>query len=141
MNNVVRWAIGGALLFAGFGHLTFMRTDFQAQVPRWFPIDTDFVVLASGAVEILLGLALLFLSKHKTVVGWIVVAFFVMIFPGNIAQWREGNNAFGLDTDLKRFGRLFFQPVFIVITLWATNAWAAWRSRRQPSNHGHTIDS
>ncbi len=106
-----------------------MRTEFQAQVPSWFPTDSDFVVLASGIVEIFLGLALLFLGRHKVVVGWIVAAFFVVIFPGNIAQWYEGNDAFGLDTDLKRLARLFFQPVFIAVTLWATDAWTAWRSR------------
>ena len=38
------------------------------------------------------------------------------IFPGNIAQYVEGTDAFGLDTDGKRLVRLFFQPLLV---LWA----------------------
>lgn len=130
MRNVVRWIVGIALTGAGVAHLTFLRSEFQGQVPSWFPADADLVVLASGVVEIVLGLALLLLSKQKVVVGWIVAAFFVVIFPGNIAQWLEGNDAFGLDTNAKRFFRLFFQPVFIMAALWSTGAWEAWRSSR-----------
>lgn len=46
------------MAFAGTSHLTFARKGFRAQVPPWVPIDTDDVVLLSGAVEIALGLGL-----------------------------------------------------------------------------------
>ena len=92
-------------------------------MPEWFPIDADIVVLASGVVEIALGLALLVLARHRVRVGWAVAAFFIIIFPGNIAQLIEGNDAFGLDTDLKRFIRLFFQPILVAWALWCTGAW------------------
>jgi uncharacterized membrane protein len=59
-------------------------------------------------------------------VGFVVAAFLVAIFPGNIAQYVEGNDAFGLDTDQKRLMRLFFRPVLVAWVLWAT---AAWRDR------------
>ena len=99
LRAVLRWLLGAALIGAGIGHLTTQRTEFQAQVPSWFPIDEDLVVLASGVVEIALGLALIALPRHRVIVGTIVAAFFVVIFPGNIAQWVEGVDAFGLDTE------------------------------------------
>ena len=125
-----RWLLGASLVLAGTGHLTFQREEFRAQVPDWFPIDADLVVVLSGVVEIVLGMALLFLSRYRVLVGWVVAAFFVVIFPGNIAQYVEGTDAFGLDTDAKRFVRLFFQPVLVEWALWSTGAWRAWRARR-----------
>ncbi|MEQ8437382.1 MAG: hypothetical protein RIB65_07790 [Ilumatobacter fluminis] len=125
--SVTRWLLGGALVFAGIGHLTHQREEFQAQVPDWFPVDADLVVLLSGVVEITLGLALIFVSRYRALVGWVAAAFFVVIFPGNIAQWIEGTDAFGLDTDTKRFVRLFFQPVLVAWALFSTGAWRAWR--------------
>ncbi len=127
-----RSLLAAALVFAGVGHLTNNRVEFQAQVPEWFPVDADLVVLVSGVIEIALGFALFFLARHQATVGWVVAAFFVIIFPGNIAQYVEGTDAFGLDTDRARLIRLFFQPVLIAWALWCTGAW---RSLRR-SEHG-----
>jgi uncharacterized membrane protein len=132
IKNLLRWLLGGALLFAGVGHLTTQRAEFQAQVPTWFPLDADLVVVGSGIVEILLGVALIALPQHQVVIGTIVAAFFVIIFPGNIAQWREGTDAFGLDSDTARFVRLFFQPVLIAWALVATGALRAIRHGTWP---------
>lgn len=128
LRTVARWLLGAALLGAGTGHLTNLREEFRAQVPDWFPVDADLVVLASGVVEIALGLSLLALPRHRVVVGWVVAGFFVVIFPGNLAQYVEGNDGFGLDTDAARLTRLFFQPVLVAWALWSTGAWRAWRS-------------
>ncbi len=133
LRSVLRWLLGGALIGAGIGHLTTQRTEFQAQVPGWFPIDEDVVVIASGIVEIALGAALIAMPRHRVVVGTIVAAFFVVIFPGNIAQWTEGVDAFGLDTDAKRFARLFFQPVLVIWALGSTGAWQAFRAGTWPT--------
>ena len=60
------------MTYAGVSHLTFNRTEFVAQVPMWLRFNegfTDFVVLASGVVEILLGLSMIFLFKKKATVG------------------------------------------------------------------------
>lgn len=122
IRTTARWALGGTLLVAGTGHLTMQREEFRAQVPEWFPIDDDLVVLASGVVEITLGLALLLLRRQRAAVGLAVAGFFVVIFPGNVAQYVEGTDAFGLDTDTKRLVRLFFQPVLVVWALWSTGA-------------------
>ncbi|MFT0716374.1 hypothetical protein [Flagellimonas lutimaris] len=123
--NIFRVILGLLMIMAGIGHLTFQREEFQAQVPRWLPTSEafmDFVVVASGVVEILLGLAMVFLVKHKVKAGIALAIFYVLIFPGNISQYTNGIDAFGLDTDLKRFIRLFFQPVLILWALWSTGA-------------------
>lgn len=124
--TLARWLLGAILAGAGISHLTFARDEFRAQVPDWFPVDDDPVVLISGLVEISLGAALLAWARGRVTVGFVVAAFFVAIFPGNIAQYVEGTDAFGLDTDRKRLVRLFFQPVLVLWALWAT---AAWRDR------------
>jgi uncharacterized membrane protein len=131
--SVLRWLLGGALIVAGIGHLTTRRTEFQAQVPGWFPIDENLVVVGSGIVELALGAALIGLARHRVMVGTIVASFFVVVFPGNVAQWTEGVDAFGLDTDAKRFARLFFQPVLVIWALYATGAWQAVRAGTWPA--------
>jgi uncharacterized membrane protein len=122
IRTVARLLLAGALIFAGIGHLTTSRAEFQAQVPTWVPLDPDFVVLASGVVEIVLGLLLAAAKRYRRHVGWLTAAFFVAIFPGNISQYLTATDAFGLDTDEARFARLFFQPLLVVWALWSTGA-------------------
>lgn len=118
--------LGSFLLTAGISHLGSNRIEFQAQVPTYLPIDPDFVVVASGVVEIALGLlliiTLLIYKKYRRVVGLITAIFFILIFPGNINQYLNQIDAFGLDTDQKRLIRLFFQPPLVVAALWVSGA-------------------
>jgi uncharacterized membrane protein len=130
IRTAFQWVLGAALTYAGITHLTTSRTEFQAQVPTWVPLDADFVVIASGVVEILLGLSLIFLFKYRTRIGWITAAFFVAIFPGNISQYVNGIDAFGLDTDQARLNRLFFQPLLVIWALWSTGAWKSYRASK-----------
>jgi uncharacterized membrane protein len=116
--------LGAALIYAGITHLTTSRLEFQAQVPNWVPLSADFVVLVSGVVEILLGLALASL-RHRKEVGIATALFFVAIFPGNISQYVNGIDAFGLDTDRARAIRLLFQPLLVLWALWSTGAWGS----------------
>ena len=125
--HLARTLLGAALTYAGITHLSTNRQEFLAQVPTWVPLDADFVVVASGVVEILLGLSLIILIKHQVKIGWITAAFFVAIFPGNISQYVNGIDAFGLDSDRARLIRLFFQPLLVIWALWCTGAW---RNRR-----------
>ena len=120
------------MVFAGIGHLTFAREEFQAQVPTWVPLPPDVTVLASGVVEIALGASMILLTNRRAIVGWLLAGFFVVIFPGNIAQWMDHRDAFGLTSDRARFIRLFFQPVLIAWALWSTGAWRAVRARTDP---------
>jgi uncharacterized membrane protein len=119
--------LGLALAYAGFTHLTSSRLEFQAQVPTVFKDYADFVVLASGIVEIVLGLSLLGLWRYRVQVGLIVAAFFVAVFPGNISQYINQVDAFGLDSDRARLTRLFFQPALVIWALWSTGAWRSYR--------------
>jgi uncharacterized membrane protein len=124
VRTAARVLLGVALASAGVSHLGSARAEFQAQVPPWVPLDPDFVVLASGVVEIILGLSLVFVWRWKAWVGIIVAAFFIAIFPGNISQFVNGIDAFGLDTDDARGIRLLFQPLLVLWALWSTSAWS-----------------
>ncbi len=128
-----QFLLGLALGYAGIGHLTTSRQEFQAQVPNLLKDYADFVVVASGVVEIALGVALVGLWRYRAQVGWIVAAFFVAVFPGNISQYLNGVDAFGLDSDTSRLVRLFFQPVLVVWALWSTGAWRSWRREKNYS--------
>jgi len=122
LQRISQIGLGLFLASAGYSHLTVNRLEFQAQVPTWLPLDPDFVVLASGVVEIALGLALLTLWRYRAYVGLAAALFFVAIFPGNINQFVNGIDAFGLNTDLARGVRLLFQPVLVLWALWSTGA-------------------
>ena len=112
--------LGFALAYAGTTHLTTSRQEFQAQVPTWLPLNADFVVVASGVVEIILGLSLLILWRQRQITGLVVATFFILIFPGNINQYVNHIDAFGLNTDQARLIRLFFQPLLVAWALWST---------------------
>jgi uncharacterized membrane protein len=113
--------LGATLIYTGTLHLTTSRMTFQAQVPTWLPLSPDFVVLASGVVEITLGLALISLQRRREV-GIATALFFIAIFPGNISQYINHIDAFGLDSDRARAIRLLFQPLLVLWALWGTGA-------------------
>ena len=131
LQNIFRILLAIFMVYAGFSHLTFNRIDFQAQVPDWIPMSKDMVVILSGIVEMALGLGLAFWKNKRVKFGWALAIFFVLIFPGNIAQYVDGKDAFGaLDSDKARFLRLFFQPVLIAWALWSSGAWKSWRAQK-----------
>lgn len=121
--HLARLLLGAFLVLAGVAHLTWARREFRAQVPAWVPVDEDLVVLGSGVVEVGLGMALVLAVRHRVLVGVITAAFFVAVFPGNVAQYVEGVDAFGLETDRARLIRLFFQPVLVMWALVSTGVW------------------
>lgn len=129
LRNATQLLLGAALAYAGIGHLTNNRLEFQAQVPTLLKDYADFVVLASGAIEILLGAGLLALWKYRVQIGWLVALFFIAIFPGNISQYINHIDAFGLDSDRARAIRLLFQPLLVIWALWSTGAWRSYRAR------------
>ncbi len=129
--------LGGGLVFTGTAHLTAARDEFRAQVPSWFPVDADVVVVASGIAELALGAALLATWRQpaRAWVGVAAGAFFVAVFPGNIAQYVEHTDAFGLDTDAERAARLLFQPVLV---LWALAAGDVRRTVKGRASSAHS---
>lgn len=128
---MARWILAAALAATGTGHLTWGRRGFRITVPDWatrmLRMDKDAIVVASGVVEVMLAAALVTLPKERKRVGWAVAAFFVAVFPGNVHQWRTGRSAPMLDTDGRRLGRLFLQPLLVFWALWSTAASAARR--------------
>ena len=131
LRRTAQIVLGVALAYAGISHLTTSRQEFQAQVPTFLKDYADFVVLASGVVEILLGFTLVFLWRYRIIVGWMVAGFFIAVFPGNISQYLNHVDAFGLDSDKARAIRLLFQPLLVVWALWSTGAWRSyWVAKR-----------
>ncbi len=136
--------LGAFLLAAGVAHVTALREEFRAQVPSWLPLDADLVVVASGVVEVVVGAALLVTlaagraSRARVAVGLVTAGLLVAVFPGNVAQYVEGTDAFGLDTDGARLVRLFFQPLLVAWALWCTGAagWLLGRWRRRDRRSG-----
>jgi len=127
--DIARILLGAILVVAGIGHLTFARTEFQVQVPDWVPLNKDLTVVLSGYVEILLGLAILFVKRYRAQIGLFAGLFFIMVFPGNIAQYLNHRDGFGLDTDLLRFIRLLFQPVLVAWAWWSSGGWQFLKQR------------
>ena len=124
IKKLLQLSLGAFLTSAGISHLGSNRTEFLAQVPTWLPLNGDFVVVASGIVEITLGISLItttfILKGYRKQIGIVVAIFFILIFPGNINQYVNKIDAFGLDTDQKRLIRLFFQPLLVIWALWAS---------------------
>ena len=125
LRTVARIVLGVFLVVAGTSHLTWSRSEFFAQVPPWFPFDSDMVVVVSGLVEIAIGSSLIALSKYRIPVGIVAAAFFIAIFPGNVSQYTERVDAFGLNSDTARAVRLFFQPILVAWALVSTGASSA----------------
>ncbi|CAM1362089.1 putative membrane protein [Tenacibaculum sediminilitoris] len=136
IQNILRILLGAFMLYAGIGHLTFLRTEFQAQVPTWITTDTvfiDFVVLASGVIEIILGILMIVGGKSKIKTGIALTIFYILIFPGNINQFVNQIDSFGLNTDRQRLIRLIFQPILIIWALWSTGAFKYLISKKNNS--------
>ena len=115
--------------------MTTNRTEFQAQVPTLLKDYADLVVLASGAVEIILGVGLIAFWKYRVQIGALVALFFIAIFWGNISQYLNKVDAFGLNSDRARFIRLLFQPLLVIWALWSTGAWRAIKPKRPTGLH------
>ena len=134
IKTLLQTLLGAFLLSAGTSHLGSNRIAFLAQVPTWLPVEADFVVVASGLVEITLGALListaLIFKKYRSVVGVLAGVFFILIFPGNINQYINQIDAFGLDTDTKRLIRLFFQPPLVIWALWSSDGFSLLKKLR-----------
>lgn len=94
-----------------------MVPDWATRITR---LDKDAIVIASGAAEVALAVGLVALPRERRRIGWATAAFFAAVFPGNVHQWRTRRSTPGLDTDARRFGRLFLQPLLVAWALWAT---------------------
>ncbi|WP_457098517.1 DoxX family protein [Microbacterium sp. P5_E9] len=121
--TAARWSLVALLAAAGVSHLTWGRRGYRIVVPDWSTrltgLDKDAIVVGSGVAELMLAGAVAAIPRERSV-GWLVAAFFVAVFPGNVHQWRTGRSAPMLRTDRARFVRLLLQPVLVVWALWGT---------------------
>ncbi|PQZ60974.1 MULTISPECIES: hypothetical protein [unclassified Microbacterium] len=128
---VARWILAIALGAIGVTHFVSTR-GFRVVVPDWATritkLDKNAIVIASGAAEIALAAGLVALPKERRRIGWATAAFFVAVLPGNIHQWRTRRSTPGLDTDARRLGRLFLQPLLVAWALWSTDEGPTQRS-------------
>lgn len=102
-------------------------------VPEMLPLTVDQVVVWSGVVEMAMGASLILFPRQRRAVGLVLGTFFVAILPGNVAQWKHHRDGFGLNTDSKRFWRLFAQPLPMVWVLWSTGILDEAKRRRLQS--------
>ena len=130
IRKIAQVLLGAALIYTGTLHLTTSRLEFQAQVPTWVPLSADFVVLASGVVELTLGFGLASL-RNRAFFGAITAIFFILIFPGNISQYLNHTDAFGLNSDTSRAIRLLFQPLLVLWALFSSDSLRHWRVNRR----------
>ena len=127
--RLLRYSLAAFLAVAGVGHFT-NTEEFLAQVPPYLPAPT-LLVLVSGVVELALAAALVLLPRRRAAVGLAVLVLFIAVLPGNIAQYTEARDAFGLDTDAARLTRILLSPL---LWLWALAAGDIWpRPRRRVS--------
>jgi uncharacterized membrane protein len=130
--TVLRWLLAVFLGTAGVGHFT-NAEEFLAQVPPYLPAP-ELLVVVSGVVEIALAIALVVLPRWRRALGLATLLFFLAVLPGNIAQYTEARDAFGLESDAARLTRVLLSPLLWV---WATAAGDVWpRPRRRPEPEG-----
>lgn len=131
---VARWILALALGAIGIVHFVSTR-GFRVVVPDWATtatrLDKETIIIASGAAEVALAAGLIALPRERRRIGVATAAFFVAVFPGNVHQWRTHRSTPGLDTEARRFGRLFLQPLLVLWALWSTSEPAPWRPKRR----------
>jgi uncharacterized membrane protein len=128
--TLLRWALAAFIGTAGVGHFT-NAEEFLAQVPPYLPAP-ELLVTISGVVEIALAVALVVLPRWRRAVGFATLLFLLAVLPGNIAQYTEARDAFGLNSDAARLTRVLLSPLLWV---WATAAGDLWpRPRRRRSS-------
>lgn len=122
MKAISRWLLASLMVLAGAAHFVALDS-FLLLVPSWVPWPSA-IVGVTGVMEIALGAALVLAPEGapRRKVGWLLAVFLLAVFVGNISQAVSGVDAFGLDTDAQRWGRLVFQPVLIAWALWSTDA-------------------
>ncbi len=108
------------MFVSGYGHLFLAAEEIELIVPDWSPLSPKVMVIVTGYIEIIIGLAFIFLRSEIDLVGWVLVVFLILVFPGNLYQYHNEIDAFGLNTSNKRLARLFLQPLIILWVLYVS---------------------
>lgn len=119
---LLRWALAAFLATAGVGHFV-APEEFMAQVPPYLPAP-ELLIAVSGVAELAIAIALVVLPRYRRLMGITAALFFVVILPGNVAQYTEARDAFGLTSDTARLARLVLHPLLWVWALAAGDLWS-----------------
>ncbi len=108
------------MFVSGYGHLFLASDEIELLVPTWSPLSPKAMVIVTGYIEIIIGLAFIFIRRKVHLIGWILVVFLILVFPGNLYQYNNDIDALGLNTSGKRLARLFLQPIIILWVLYVS---------------------
>lgn len=104
------------LIFTAIGHFAFTK-GMSAMIPDFFPIKSE-IVLATGILEILLAVGLLF-PNYRTLTGWILIIFFLLLLPANINASLQNLNYQTGEFDGPGLFYLWFRvPLQVVFIVW-----------------------
>jgi uncharacterized membrane protein len=120
MRTALSFLLGALLLVSFVGHFVAPQ-EYVRIVPAALPAPL-LIVQFTGVLELLFGLALFF-PRTRRIAAWLVVAFFVAVFPANINMAINHIPMFGMTHPVIAWLRLPFQGVLI--------AWAVYVARGQ----------
>ena len=101
-------------IFGGIKHFT-NAGWYMKIMPPYIPYHKELVYL-SGALEIILGIMLLF-EQTRFLSGWGLILLLIAVFPANIYLAQTNGAAMNISPALA-WGRLPFQAVFIALAYW-----------------------
>ena len=113
-----RLALCVMLLFTALAHFVFMK-GMLLMVPPFIPDAVKrFIVLLTGFIEII-GAAGVMISETRTTAGYLLIVFFIALFPANIyATQRRVNMEQGDFTGPGTYYLFFRVPLQLFIMLW-----------------------
>ena len=111
-----RIAMSVMLMFTAISHFVF--TDGMTQmIPDFFPFK-KMLVYATGILEMLFAVGLM-LPRTKTITGWTLIVFFLVILPANIKASMENINYQTGELDGNGLDYLWFRiPLQILFITW-----------------------
>ena len=115
-----RIALALGMAVAGVSHLA-NPMPFVQHLPTWVP-ERYLIVFVSGLIEIAFGAALLAPVRVRPLVGAVLAAYLMAVFPGNVYVAVAGVDVVGQPGGIYAWLRLPFQAAFIWLALWSTGA-------------------
>jgi len=112
-------SIAGGIFFINVGIMHFTDTSWFEPIVPPFLGSATFWVLASGVIEIIVGLGLI-IPKTREISGFSSAILLVILYPANLYMW-IGDIELGDGASLSPIGhviRLLFQIGGIMLSLW-----------------------